>query len=151
MAEASSLGVFLDSIRARLMERSGLAGVRVFTGPVGDKDIGRENIVFGVDPIEVDQAYPTVPQREAFETFSVEGRIWIVKPGGGEAVIKAARDRAMAVLSEVQSECVTNHTMDGAVRDVLLTSYKLEQFPLDAARDCRIAFNLDVKSEFTAP
>ena len=155
MATASSLGVFLDSLRAQLLVRGGLAGVRIFTGPVGDHEIGAENIVFAVDPVDVAQAYPTVPQREAFESYSVEGRIWIVKSGGGETAIKAARDRALAILGEVQSECIGNDTMTtggtASVRDVLLTSYKLEQAALDAARDCRIAFTLEVKGEYTAP
>lgn len=151
MATASSLGAFLDAVRAALLARPGLAGVRIFTAPVGEQDIGAENIVFAVEKTRVDQDYPTVPQRESFETYNVEGRIWIVTPGGGEAAIKAARDRALAILTQVQSECIANDTMTGSVRDVLLISYELEQFALDGARDCRIAFILKVQAHFSAP
>jgi hypothetical protein len=151
MATASSLGAFLDALRDALCERDGLSGVRVFTGPVGEKDIGPENIVLAVEETGVDQDYPTVPQRESFETYEVEGRIWIVKPGSGESVIKAARDRALEILTQVQSECIGNDTMDGTVRDVLLVSYTMSQFALDAARDCRIAFILRVQAHYTAP
>ena len=151
MATASSLGAFLTAIRDALGERHGLAGVRIFTGPVGEQDIGPENIVFAVEETSVDQDYPTLPQRESFETYDVEGRIWIVKPGGGESVIAAARERALEILTQVQSEGIANDTMDGTVRDVLLVSFTMTQFALDAARDCRISFTLRVQAHYTAP
>jgi hypothetical protein len=151
MATASSLGVFLIAIRDALVARPGLAGVRIFTGPVGEKDIGQENIVFAVEETGVAQDFPTAGQREAFESYEVEGRIWIVKPGSGENAIAAARERALEILGEVQSECTANMTMDDSVRSLLLTSFSLNQLPLDAARDCRIAFNIEVKANFTAP
>ena len=151
MATASSLGAFLDALRDALGERHGLTGVRVFTGPVGEKDIGAENIVLAGEETGVDQDYPTVPQRESFESYDVVGSIWIVKQGGGESAIKAARDRALEILTEVQSECIANDTMTGTVRDVLLVSFTMTQFALDAARDCRIAFTLRVQAHYTAP
>jgi hypothetical protein len=151
MATASSIGTFLDAVRAALLLRAGLSGVHVFTGPVDNLSIGTEAIVFAVDSTEVQQDYPTVPQREAFETYAVEGRIWIVKQGAGETAIKAARDRALAIMNEVQSACITDKTMSGSVRDLKLTSYKLEQFPIDGGRDCRIAFTIDVQAHYTAP
>jgi hypothetical protein len=151
MATASSLGVFLVAVRDALSARPGLAGVRIFTGPVGEKDIGQENIVFAVESIDVAQDFPTAGQREAFESYPVEGRIWIVKPGSGENAIEAARERALEILGEVQSECSANMTMDGSVRSLLLTSYSLTQLPLDAARDCRVSFTIEVKANFTAP
>lgn len=151
MATASSLGVFLVAIRDALVARPGLAGVRIFTGPVGEKDIGQENIVFAVEETPVEQDFPTAGQREAFESYEVEGRIWIVKPGSGENVIAAARERALEILGEVQSECTGNMTMDSSVRSLLLTSFTLTQIALDAARDCRVSFVVEVKSNFTAP
>jgi len=151
MATASSLGSFLTAVRDALGNRHGLVGVRIFTGPVGEQDIGPENIVFAVEETRVSQDYPTVPQQEAFETYEVEGRIWIVKSGSGELAIAAARDRALELLGEVQSECIANDTMDGSVRDVLLVSYAITQIALDAARDCRISFTLRVQANYTAP
>jgi len=151
MAAASSLGSFLTAVRDALGNRSGLAGVRIFTGPVGEKEIGPENIVFAVEETSVSQDFPTAGQREAFESYEVEGRIWIVKPGGGESAITAARERALEILSEVQSECTANMTMDGSVRSLLLNSFSLMQFPLDGARDCRVSFTIEAKSNFTAP
>jgi hypothetical protein len=151
MSTASSLGSFLTAVRDALGNRIGLAGVRIFTGPVAEQDIGTENIVFAVEETRVSQDYPTVPQRESFETYAVEGRIWIVKPGSGEPAITAARERALEILGEVQSECIGNDTMDGSVRDVLLVSYNLTQIVLDGARDCRISFTLRVQAHYTAP
>jgi hypothetical protein len=151
MADASSLGAFLDAIRNALLDRPGLADVNIYTGPVGPTEVGEENIVFAVDPTSVNQDYPTIPQREAFESYDVEGRIWTVKPGSGEPVIKEARDRALAILNQVQSEVIGNKTMNGSARDLLLTGYELEQFVLDGARDCRISFTLNVQAEYTAP
>jgi len=151
MSTSSSLGSFLTALRDALGNRLGLTGVRIFTGPVGEQDIGQENIVFAVEETSVDQDFPTAGQREAFESYEVEGRIWIVKPGGGESVIAAARERALELLAEVQSECTGNMTMGGSVRSLLLTSFRLTQLPLDGARDCRVSFTVEVKSNFTAP
>ena len=151
MATASSLGSFLTAIRDALGNRHGLAGVRVFTGPVDDLSIGQEAIVFCVEETRVSQDFPTAGQREAFESYEIEGRIWIVKPGSGEVTIAAARNRALDILSEVQSECTANMTMDASVRSLLLTSFSLAQVPLDGARDYRVSFIIEVKSNFTAP
>jgi len=151
VSTSSSLGRFLTAFRDALGSRSGLTGVRIFTGPVGEQDVGQENIVFAVDETRVDQDFPTAGQREAFESYEVEGRIWIVKPGSGESVIAATRERALEILAEVQSECTSNMTMDGSVRSLLLNSFSLMQLPLDGARDCRVSFTIEAKSNFTAP
>jgi len=155
MSDVTTVGVFLDSIRDRLLDRHGLSGVRVFTGPVDDLSIGQEAIVFCVEETKAIFTYRTLPALEVFETYPVEGRIWIVKAGGGEAIVKAARDRAIEILGEVLFELAAVNAPTTAtqaalgVDDARITAWSLTQFSIDGGRDCRLSFVIDVKSVFT--
>jgi hypothetical protein len=155
MGAVSTVGTLLDTFRTKLVARTGLAGVAVHTGAVDEISIGTEAIVFAVEDTKVDYRYRTLPHLEVFEEYVIEGRIWIVKAGGGETVIKSARDRALAILEEVADELATDNTSTATtvsalgVNDARLTGWTLSQYPIDGGRDCRIAFNVDVSATFT--
>ena len=155
MATATTFGDFLDNLRTNLMALPAMSGVAVFTAAVDHLSIGQEAVVFAVDPPGSDEyAYRTLPKTEVFEEYDVDGRIWIVKAGGGETVIKAARDRAIALLGVVAGELYAHNSPTTAtqaafgVDDARITSWKPEQYVIDGGRDCRIVFNIHVKAVF---
>lgn len=161
MGDVTTAPTFLDNLRERLLLRPGLAGVNCFTAEVFDKEAGREAIVFGVEPVPGEFSYRTMPKKQVTESYVVEGRTWVVKPGSGETVIKAARDRAFAIFGEVVTELVDCNTASGTqtgtehcqatlgVDDASITTFKLNQFVQDGARDCRVLFTIAVTAKFT--
>lgn len=155
MGTVSTLPAFLDAFRAKLLLRSELAGVNIYTGPVDDLSIGEEALVFAVDETEGELEYKTLPHAEAFESYDVEGRIWIVVAGAGETAIKAARDRAFVLFAEVASELKADNVSTAGtvtalgVSDARITEWTLKQIVVDGGRDARITFNVEVRAEFT--
>ena len=149
MATVSSIPTFLDALKAALVIRAGLTGVNIFTGPVDPESEGPEAIVFGAEAIETTTEFPTVPRLECWETYILTGRIWVAKPGAGETVIKAARDRAFALLEQVHDELATNDEMTATVTDVRPVGWRLEQGIVENERQCRITFSLRVEARFT--
>jgi len=150
MGTVTAIGSFLDGLRTALDARPGLAGVAIFTAPVSHLDIGDEAIVFAVGSVKGEYGYRIgAPHVIVSEQFSVDGRVWIVKGGSGEETIKEARDRALEILEEVHDELATNDTVSGIVRDARVVSVTLDQYVIDGGRDCRLAFDIRVQSEFT--
>jgi hypothetical protein len=155
MGSVTTVGTFLDTLRTQLTARGGLAGVAVFTGPVDNLSIGKEAVVFSVEETSTRYEYRTVPMAEVTEEYNVEGRIWIVKAGAGETVIKAARDRALAILEQVADELAAHNATTAAtvaalgVDDARIDGWSLSQLVIDGGRDCRISFNVRVRAKFT--
>lgn len=154
MSTASTVGTFLDNLVTLLGVRAGLSGVALYSAAIDDLSVGQEGIVFAVESQSTEYEYPTVPAVQAWETYNVEGRLWIVKPGAGEAAIKTARDRALALLEEVHDQLASYTTTAAClaalgVDDARITAWTLEQYPGDGYRDCRIAFTIAVHARFT--
>ena len=154
MAAASTIDDFLDALRDELLSLADMAGVAICTGPVDDLTIGQEAVVFCVDRTDVAYDYLTAPGIEVSESYEVEGRIWIVKAGAGEAAICAARERALELLAAVH-DLLNDHRLSPtdratfAVDDARIVGYGLEQFALDGGRDARITFRIAVRARFT--
>ena len=154
MATATTLGDFLDKLRTNLTVLPAMAGVAVYTGPVDHLSIGAEAVVFAVEAESNEYSYRTLPAVEVFEQYEVTGRIWIVKAGGGEDIIKAARDRALALLGVVGVELAAHNSPTTAtqaafgVDDARISGWTLEQFVIDGGRDCRISFTIRAKATF---
>lgn len=155
MGAVTTLPAFLDALRTNLTALAGLSGVSVFTGPVDHLSIGEEAIVFAVETTTANFTYRTLPHVEVFEEYDVEGRVWVVKPGGGETVIKTARDRAAAILEQVVDELAAHNSPTSAtqaafgVDDARVVSWTLEQLAIDGGRDCRLTFLIRVTAKFT--
>jgi hypothetical protein len=155
MGAVTTLPAFLDNLRTHLTALAGMSGVEVFSGPVDYLSVGTEAVVFCVERTEATFSHKTIPHLEVFETYDVEGRIWIVKPGAGETVIKEARDRAAAILELVVDELTAHMTPTTAtqaafgVDDARVTAWALEQYPVDGGRDCRLTFTISVQARFT--
>lgn len=161
MDAATSVDGFLSNMHDRLLLRTGLRGVACYTGSVDHLAIGKEAIVFAVDPVAVKFQYRTLPKKEVWETYVVEGRTWVVKKGKDEPAIQAARKRALELFAEVVLEVVTDNTATATVNatancqatlgvsEAHVASYSLQQYVIDGGRDCRITFKIEVEAKFT--
>lgn len=156
MGAVATLPDFLDKLRAALILRAGLAGVNVFTAGVDDDTAGSEAIVFGVDAIDAEVNYHTLPRQECFEEYDVKGITWIQKPAttDTEGGIKAARDRAFELLEEVHDYLAvlggTTATQTAVgVDKAELVGWKLEQLITPNTRDCKVEFTIAVSAHFT--
>lgn len=154
MGAVSTCPAFLDALCDALVAREGLVGVNVYTAPVDHLALGQECIVFAVEAQTADYEFPTVPMRETFEEYQIEGRTWVLKHGAGEDAIRAARDRAFEILEQVHdyldSLTSTPATQTAlGVDDARIVGWNMEQFPGDGYRDCRLAFNIRVRARFT--
>jgi hypothetical protein len=137
----SAIGTVLDAIRAALVLRVGLLDVNVFSGPVPLETAGLECIAFGDGKLK--EAEDTMGGNRE-ETWEVEGETCANKSWEGtvEATIKAARDRAVALLAELESHL--NDTYDGDYPNVDLTAGEMVQEFTAEGRRCSIYFTLTV-------
>lgn len=137
----SAVGSVVDAIRAALILRSGLAGVNVFSGPVGFEEAGQECIAFGNMRL-IEEAASMGGNRS--ESWAVDGELRVVKTwqGGTEPTIEAARDRALAVFAEVETH--VNDTYTGALSDVGVTAGEIVQDYNPDGRICSLQFTLTV-------
>jgi hypothetical protein len=155
MGAVSTLPAFCDAIVAALKLRAGLSGVSVFSGPVDDLSAGTEAIVFGVEMISAENTQDTMPREECWEEYDVTGWTWVSKPGAGETVIKASRDRAFAILEELVDYLTSVNGTTAAtvaalgVDDARVASWKLTQFFGDGTRDCKLEYSVHVKAHYT--
>ena len=159
MGAVTTVGAFLDGLRAALVVRAGLVGVNVYSGPVSIDDLGVESIILGA-PGDISATYEYnigTPRDRVDEEYTIPCGIWIVVHGGGETRIKAARDRALALIDEVHDQLasytnrVDRSAAIGADR-AFITSWDMEQmigFEGSSARDCRIRFTITCNASFT--
>jgi hypothetical protein len=152
----TSLDAFLTATRTGLTARNGLAGVKVFTGPILDeKELGSEYIILGgtsTNPFAVDAHYEyTTGMKEvlANESYDVPCELLGVATGIGETGIVAARQRGFVILNEVHEWLKANDTATATVQDCRIASYKATQLILDEATRCtKVEFAIAVYAQF---
>jgi hypothetical protein len=143
----TTLPAFLDALVATLSPYLAAMGVQVFSAPVDPESMGAASVTLCESQVQVQAEYPTIPMREALETYTVDGHIVVVAPGAGEAAIKAARDKAFAILASIASRFADDSTF-GVVRDSILRDWSLVQSPIPNARSCHLTFSVDARAEF---
>lgn len=156
--QTSTVPAVLDTLKALLEARKaepdsalaaadGRPAVTITTAPSGDPDI-LESIQF--DGVPEDQAWKSLGGMRRQETYPIGGGILILKRGAGEEVAKAARDRAYAILAEMEIVLRANPTLGlGARTDVQLASALLFQGWQENGRLAAIDFTILVKAELT--
>jgi hypothetical protein len=108
----STVPAVLDALKALLGARAGLDGVTVTTAPSGDP-IPTESIqFFGTGG---DQAWDAIGNRRRKETYTIRGGIFIQRRGAGPDVWDAARERAYAILAELEDAIRVLPTLDLAI------------------------------------
>jgi hypothetical protein len=139
----SFIGTTLDSIRAGLVNLSGLSGVNVFSGSVPMEEAGLECAAFGNGRLN-EESMSMGGNR--LEVWTIGGEIRVVKgwQGTTEATIKAARDRALEIAAEIES--YLNDTYTGPLPYVEMTTGEIEGTFNPDGRVCSLGFEFTVKA-----
>ena len=156
---ATALPTFIDALVAALQARAGLAGVSVYSCPVSPEDLGKEAIELAAET-DVVQTAAAMGSTDIEESFDVKGSIVCFTPmpaGASTAATingaaKTVRDRACAILGEVESELSTNDTVTATVRDAHTTSIKVNQGMApegQLGRWCAIEFTISAEAHTT--
>jgi hypothetical protein len=106
----------LDALKALLDLRDGLAGVTVATAPTGDPVPFESIQLFGTAG---DQEWAAIGNRRRRETYTIRAGIFIKRLGAGEALAKQVRDRAYAILAELEDAIRVAPTLGLADRVVI--------------------------------
>jgi len=156
---ATALPALLDALVAALQARPGLAGVNVYGCPVAPEDLGKEAIELAAET-DVVQTIAAMDSTDVEEAFDVKGSIVCFTPmpaGASTAATingaaKTVRDRACAILGEIESELATNDTVTATVRDAHATSIKVNQGMApegQLGRWCAIEFTISAEAHTT--
>ena len=142
-----------------LAVRVGLAGVSIFSCPVAPEDLGKEAIEFASET-NVEQTIAAMSSTDIEETFTVKGSIICYSPMVGATskvasinhAAKTARDRAVAILGEIESELSGNATVTSTVRDARTTELKISQGlgpEGQLGRVCFVEFTIEAEAHTT--
>ena len=101
MASTSRLAAVKSALVDTWAARAGLTGVQIASGELGGNAASKERIeLIGADTIAQDWA--GIGRLSRDESLTLIGSIYVLRPGAGETVIRAARDRAFALMAEVE-------------------------------------------------
>jgi len=144
----TTVSPFLSGLCDALALRSGLQGVAIFSGPVTDTTGGNEAIEFGEVHNSID--WYALGRKGRKESYDVVGWTLVVKYGKAEEqTIRDARDRAFAILDEINTCIVDDPTVGGIVTSCGLTAFDLSQVITGKntnARGAAIAFTISVEA-----
>ena len=140
----SAIGTTIDDIRAGLASRAGLSEVNVFSGTVPVEEAGRECIALGYATLSEVAAAMGGVREETWTLAGSEIRVIAGWQGDTEATIKAARDRALEILAEVEG--YLNDTYTGSLPSAQLTGAELSQNFVAEGRECRVTFELTIEN-----
>lgn len=151
----STVPLVLETIRDRMAARRDadpdgvLAGVVFTAAPSGDPIPDESIQLFGTDG---DQEWGAVGNRRRKETYTINAGMLIIVRGAGEKVSDAARDRAYAILAELEDELRRFPNLDlisGRIV-VQLSRVNLDQGPQDNGRWAALDIGLGVTAELVS-
>ncbi|MFQ5502958.1 MAG: hypothetical protein ACE5EQ_11775 [Phycisphaerae bacterium] len=145
MATTSILGTALDNLRTQLVARAGLSGVRVETGQLGELE---EAEVISLSRATVDhEAFAMGGIRR--ETITITGFIDVARPGQitgtANASAKAARDRALAIVAEIEDQLEDDDTLSGVVKDARFGGYEYTDSATDTGHHAHVEFTIQAE------
>ncbi len=138
----STAPALIAALAAALRGRPGLAGYQVYTAPSGDV-IPNSLQFFGTSQQGSFAAHGGNRREEEYE---LHGGIFAVEYGTDEAAAAAARERAYAVLGELDAQLRANRRPVAGVVSVELARAELDQFIHDEVRAAAIEFAVKVKA-----
>jgi len=136
----TSIGTVMDALVAALSQRPNLSEVKVSSGPLSPEDAGLESIELGEARLVQS---PAAMGGNVEENWNIDGDIYCSgKPyqGSDEETIKAARDRALVLLAELETH--VNDTYAGSLPDMILTGATLTPLAFDEGRRYHLQFTL---------
>jgi len=129
----------LDALKVQLDARGNLSGVEIATGGLGS-DTPKEAITFD----RVEQGEDHVGMAIVEELYEINGSCYIEKPGKGEAIIKSARDRALALVKELKDQLDDDETINSTVMTSRFSRFVMNQDVTDPpGRVCNIEFVIE--------
>lgn len=142
---------FITALVAALDARAGLDGVKVFSAPAGNELPANEFIEFrGIEGAQDPFAFG----KRRVDRYIAHGTVWSWKPGGGETIWTSARDRAAAIVAEIEDYLVDNHTVAGTVTYARMANIDLVQGTATngsvSGRVAKIDFEIAVDAAFDA-
>lgn len=133
------MDAFVDGMLARANIIS--ASVQVVSGYVGGDAAAKESIQL-TDWGPAEQRWGVLGNRRRDEEYTLNGLIWVTKAGKTEAAIRSARDRAFALLAEVEDFLRTDPTIGGTTKVAELAAYPGEQGANEEGRWVQISFEI---------
>jgi hypothetical protein len=131
----------LCELRDRLEADLRLSRVTIVTGAVDPDSAGPESIQF--TEIEEAAEWRQVSPLALEATATVTGFIWVVRSGGGEAAIRAARARADELRTVLLETLLADPTIGGTVESARLSGATYDQGVTgDGQRACRVTFRI---------
>jgi hypothetical protein len=138
-----SIGAYKDALAAALELRAGLSGVTVYAAEVHTGDLKREAVVLGNWTHTFEQITQG-PAGTYEEVYSIECQIVSERPDS----TTAARDRALAIMEEVQAELDEDHTVGGIVWDSQYSGHTGEEtYDAEGGRRCVLQFTIEMKAQ----
>lgn len=151
--QTSTVPAVLDALKALLDARKATPGspledVEIRTAPTGDPTPWECIAFLGQ---QGDQAWGAIGNRRRKETYSLQAAIFVKRRGAGEALAKEVRDRAYAILAEMEDAIrVKPRVLDTDRVIVQLTQVNLDQDWDDEGRVAALQITLGVTAELVS-
>ncbi len=139
----STVPALLTALAGRLRNRAGLAGVAVATAP--DAAGTPAEVIEFLDTAQ-DQEFAALGGRRREERYEVRGAIFVARLGAGEATATEARERAYALLAEIENELRADPTVGGAIQTAEVARVNLQQGASPDGRLAALEFWLRVRA-----
>ncbi|MGN6811855.1 MAG: hypothetical protein ACTHMP_13370, partial [Thermomicrobiales bacterium] len=121
-----------------------------FAAPAGDP-LPLEMVEFvGTMSPEATQQWGALGNRRKTETYTVHAFIGALVPGAGEDVADQARDRAYAILAEIEDQLRIDPRVNGTVYRSQLASANLLQEIAEEGRAATLLITIDVYTELNS-
>jgi hypothetical protein len=147
-AETSNFDAFLLALRQKLQDREGLVGVQVGAAPLGSGADSEESIWF--DDVDLTQAWGMVGNYRRDESFTLDGHIWVTRPGKGEDVADEVRARVRYLQGEVET-CLRLAVLEDRIfKGAEFQRATIRQGFNDDGRVCRSDFTVEVQDSLTS-
>jgi hypothetical protein len=128
------------ALLALLQARAGLAGVQLGYGmPPGA--LQREHMLLWL--VEASQEYRALGTTRKFEDYTVTMHIGVVREGTNQ---KAADERALALMADVEAALRTDPTVSGTVLTAEVARYRLEPLASETTREARITLDIQTRA-----
>jgi hypothetical protein len=146
MATTTQLHVVKNALADALALLPALSGVQIGTAYLGDES-ALESIQFR-SPDRAVQNWVHEGRLTREEEMTIDGVVWVVKPGKGETIIRAARGRAVELWAAVEGYLrgsTAGVTIENTVLMVTTTAYGTEEGIHPQGRYCQLEFSITAK------
>lgn len=146
--ETSTFHDFLNALADGLAQHPTLASVQIATAPLGQETAKAESIQFGA--LDMEQSWGMLGNRRREEQYTVNGVVWVFRPGKNEPVIRDVRGRTRELLAAIEDFLRVDPTVGNVVKVCQLTNGRLEQGANSDGRWCQFDFDIVVNHSLSS-